>query len=100
MIGVSHHCHARKGRRVVFGPTIFIIWLVSAFIAGFIGRLKGRWGLGVTLGIFLGVLGILIIALVPKDYDNLARQEAASLKRDARERQLRAAARERQRKHY
>jgi hypothetical protein len=75
---------------------ILIIWLAFAFTAGLIGRLRGRWGLGVTLGIFLGPIGILIIALVPKDYDNLARQEAEAVKRDARERQLREAARQRQ----
>lgn len=79
---------------------IFIIWLASAFIAGCVGRLRGRWGLGVTLGVFLGVIGVLIIALVPKNYDNLARQEAEASKRDARERQLREAARERRRQHY
>lgn len=77
-----------------------VIWLAMAFIAGVIGRLRGRWALGVTLGIFLGMIGILIIALIPKNYDNLARQEAEAVKRDTRERQLREAARERQRRHY
>lgn len=78
------------------GLSIFIIWLTLAFAAGCVGRLKGRWGLGITLGVLLGAIGLLIISLVPKNYDNLARQEANALKHDLRERQLREAARARQ----
>jgi hypothetical protein len=76
---------------------VFIVWLAMAFVAGCIGRLRGRWGLGVTLGIFLGVVGVFIIAILPKNHDNLARQEVEAITRDARERHLREAARQRQR---
>lgn len=74
---------------------IIIIWLAGAFAGGVVGQLRGRWGLGVALGAILSVLGVVIIACIPKDYDKLARQEAQLAERAARERQLRQAARER-----
>ena len=75
----------------------FVIWLACAFIAGVIGEVRGRWGLGVILGVLLGVIGIIVISVIPRDYDALARREAKERKRIDRERQLREAARERYR---
>ena len=49
------------------GWVVFIIWVVIApAVASWIGyRVKGRSLTGFLLGIFLGWLGVLIIALLP-----------------------------------
>jgi hypothetical protein len=43
-----------------------IIWAVCGFIGWKIGDSKGRGGLGALLGIILGLIGIVIIAVIPK----------------------------------
>ena len=46
-----------------------VLFLISAAVfgtaAGFVGNRKGRMGLGITLGILLGLIGLIIIACVP-----------------------------------
>jgi hypothetical protein len=44
---------------------LILILLVFAIAAGIIGSKRGRAGLGATLGLFLGPLGILAIVLIP-----------------------------------
>lgn len=48
-----------------------IIWIISAVIAVIIGSSKGRAGLGLLLGLLLGFIGVLIIALVPPNKENI-----------------------------
>lgn len=43
---------------------ILVVWIMPAVIAWQIGVHKGKQGAGALLGIFLGWLGVLIIALV------------------------------------
>ena len=43
-----------------------IVWIASAIAAGVVGKSKGRTGAGWLLGIFLGFIGLIIIALLPK----------------------------------
>ena len=44
---------------------IIMIWIVSAIAAGVVGKSKGRAGAGWALGIFLGLIGLFIIAVLP-----------------------------------
>jgi len=44
---------------------VAIVWIICAIVAGMIGKSKGRTGLGWTLGIFLSLVGVIIIALMP-----------------------------------
>jgi hypothetical protein len=77
--------------------TIFIIiWVACAFIGGCIGQVRGRWGLGVVLGAVLGLIGVIIIAVVPRNYDALARREFRLRQRQELERQRIKAAVDRQ----
>ncbi len=47
-------------------PAIFVISAaVFGTAAGFVGNKKGRMGLGITLGILLGLIGLIIIACIP-----------------------------------
>lgn len=55
----------------------FIIWLVSAIVAGMVGSGKGRTGAGWALGILLGPIGLLIIAVMPA---NVSRVESVALR--------------------
>jgi MFS family permease len=49
---------------------ILLIWVVGAiFAAGAIGNRKGRPGTGFLLGLFLGWIGVIIIALTPATHD-------------------------------
>ena len=41
------------------------IWIASAIAAGVVGSAKGRAGAGWALGIFLGIIGLFIIAVLP-----------------------------------
>lgn len=47
------------------GFLIFVIWVICAILSGTVGRGKGRTGLGWFLGIILGPLGLLIVAVLP-----------------------------------
>jgi len=42
-----------------------IIWIVCAVAAGMVGKSKGRTGQGWALGIFLSLIGLIIIAVLP-----------------------------------
>jgi len=53
-----------------------ILWLVCAFIGMSIGKGKGKGGAGFALGLFLGPIGIIIIALMKED---TAKVEAEAL---------------------
>ncbi len=46
---------------------LIIVWIVSAIAAGSVGKSKGRTFTGWLLGIFLGFIGLIIIALLPKN---------------------------------
>lgn len=45
--------------------TFLVIWLICAIVGGLIGNGKGRKVEGVVLGGLLGLIGILIIVLLP-----------------------------------
>jgi len=53
-----------------------ILWLICAFIGMGIGKGKGKAGAGFALGLFLGPIGIIIIALMK---ENTAKVEAEAL---------------------
>lgn len=44
--------------------TVLIIWGVCALLAAGIGASKGQGGLGFFLGLVLGIIGVVIIALI------------------------------------
>ena len=47
-------------------PAILLIsCAVFGTAAGFVGNKKGRMGLGITLGVLLGLIGLIIIACIP-----------------------------------
>ena len=55
---------------------ILLVWVVAAiFAAGAIGNRKGRPGAGFLLGLFLGWIGVIIIALIPPTRDMLIQRE-------------------------
>lgn len=43
-----------------------LFWLLFVALGGWVGSTKGRTGMGVILSLLLGVLGILIVALLPE----------------------------------
>jgi len=47
------------------GLTLILIWLASLYACIEVGRKKGRLGEGIALGILLGLIGLLIIAVLP-----------------------------------
>jgi hypothetical protein len=55
---------------------ILLVWIVAAvFVAGAIGNRKGRPGTGFLLGLFLGWIGVIIIAVTPPTRDMLVQRE-------------------------
>ena len=59
---------------------ILLIWVVAAiFAASAIGNRKGRPGTGFLLGLFLGWIGVVIIALIPPTRDMLVQRERERL---------------------
>lgn len=42
------------------------IWIVCIALGAWVGSTKNRTGMGLVLGMLLGAIGVLIIALVPK----------------------------------
>lgn len=68
-------------------PLVFLIWTVTAVIvAVLIGSRKGRPLTSFLLGIFLGWIGVIIIALVPPTREKLVQRERERLEieREAR----------------
>lgn len=45
---------------------VWLIWLICAGIAAYIGKEKNRLGFGLVLGLLFGVFGIIIISILPK----------------------------------
>ena len=45
--------------------TLLVIAVFCMAIGGFLGSAKNRGGLGLLLGLFLGPLGVVIIAAIP-----------------------------------
>ncbi len=44
---------------------ILVLWIIFAVIATMIGSSKGRGGMGFILGLLLGLIGVIIIAVMP-----------------------------------
>jgi uncharacterized membrane protein YeaQ/YmgE (transglycosylase-associated protein family) len=42
-----------------------ILWVLFVALGGWVGSTKNRTGMGIVLGLLLGLIGVLIIALVP-----------------------------------
>jgi hypothetical protein len=60
---------------------LLIIWLLSLFIGGLIGRAKGQETSGLIWPIFLGPIGVIVVVCLP----NLVKEAAA---REEKDRQL------------
>jgi hypothetical protein len=59
---------------------ILLVWVVAAiFVAGAIGNRKGRPGTGFLLGLFLGWIGVVIIACIPPTREMLVLRERERL---------------------
>lgn len=57
---------------------VFPLWFVVSTIVGFmIGKSRGRSALGAVLGFFLGWVGWIIAAVVPRSAEVEARRNAA-----------------------
>jgi hypothetical protein len=60
-------------------PGAVLVWIVVAVACGFggyaIGKPKGRASTGAWLGVLLGVIGIIIIACLPRDKEAQIREE-------------------------
>ncbi len=52
------------------------IWVICAFVSGSISSSKGRsYGEGFMIGLFLGFLGILIVALLPRNEKGIEQEK-------------------------
>ncbi len=54
---------------------VLALWIAPIIVAGKMGSRKGRGGLGVLLGVILGWIGVIIIAVIEPTPD-VQRQEA------------------------
>lgn len=53
-----------------------IVWVICAFIAGGISSSKGRsYGEGFAIGLFLGFIGVIIVAVLPKNEKGLEQEK-------------------------
>jgi hypothetical protein len=69
-------------------PLEFLIWAVTATVAAtFIGRHKGRTWTGFVLGLILGWVGVIIIAVIRPTREKLVQRERERLaiQQEARE---------------
>jgi hypothetical protein len=67
---------------------VLLAWVLAAmFAASAIGNRKGRPAAGFLLGLFLGWVGVIIIAVTPPTRDVLVRRERErqQIQREARE---------------
>jgi MFS family permease len=67
---------------------ILLVWVVGAiFAAGTIGNRRGRPGTGFLLGLFLGWIGVIIIAFIPptRDVQVQRERERLQIQREAAE---------------
>jgi hypothetical protein len=55
--------------RPTLSIVIPVIWIVCGVAGYYIGKPKGRPGWGVALGLILGIIGLIIIALIPRRRD-------------------------------
>lgn len=55
-----------------------VIWILCAVAAGLVGKSKGRAGQGWALGIFLSLIGLIIIAVLPAREEVLEEQQLES----------------------
>jgi hypothetical protein len=60
--------------------TILVIWLIVAAASTAIGSAKGRGGTGMALGVFLGLLGLIIIACMSATYEVQVEREAQQIR--------------------
>jgi hypothetical protein len=66
---------------------VWLIWAISGIIAAIlIGDRKGRHWTGLVLGLVLGWIGVIIIAVVPPTHEKLVEREKERLRveREAR----------------
>ena len=56
---------------------IVVIWLLSAILGAVIGGAKGRPGTGFALGLLLGLIGVIIIAVMSPSPEKQAQTAAA-----------------------
>ena len=53
-----------------------IVWVICGFIAGAMNSSKGRsYGEGFAIGLFLGFIGIIVVAVLPKNEKNLEKEK-------------------------
>lgn len=63
------------------GVFVFVIVLAACAFAGYsIGKPKGYAGGGLALGLLLGIIGVIIIACVPKSREAKVREAQQSMR--------------------
>jgi hypothetical protein len=59
---------------------LLLAWAVCAVAGGYMGNARGRMTIGLLLGMFLGVIGLVIILCVPRTHENQVQREADRLR--------------------